>query len=112
MRRFGTDKPEFMTFYIGDSDEVYKMPLAASLPAVTIRAMQRVYQKGDDAAFEFQLALLEKHIGDAVNKLTAKDVGEIFQEWNKQSAGQGAEVGESSASYESSTDTDELLNTI
>lgn len=88
------------------------MPLAASLPAPTLLAMQKVYHKGDDAAFEFQLTLLEKYIGDAVKKLSAKDVGEIFAEWNRASAEQGAETGESSASSESSTDTDELLSTI
>ena len=32
MRKFGTDAPEFLEFTLGDSEKVYKMPLAASMP--------------------------------------------------------------------------------
>lgn len=94
MRKFGTDKPELMSFTIGDSDKVYTIPLAASMPATLLSEMQQISKEGDEAAFKFQLDMLRKYIGNAVDKLTALDVKDLFDAWVEESNKQGAEVGE------------------
>lgn len=95
MRRFGTDKPQFFCFNIGESDKVYKMPLAASLPAKEILAMQKAYKTSDEDAFEYQCSMIEHYVGDTYSELTANDIGEIFKAWNEESTRIGASVGES-----------------
>lgn len=95
MRRFGTDKPELMPFNIGESKKVYKMPLAASMPASTILRLQKSYQQGEAEAFEAQIEILRTYIGDIVDTLTAGDIRDIFDAWREESADQGAEPGES-----------------
>lgn len=94
MRKFGKDKPELMSFTLGNSKKVYTIPLAASMPATLILEMQKAYKGGDVAAFEFQLNLLKKYIGEAADELTAGDVRDIFDAWTEDSKEQGAEVGE------------------
>ena len=94
MRKFGTDAPEFMTFKLGDSDEVYKLPLAGSLPMETLIEMQEAVERGETAAMRFQLELLRRYIGDAASTLSAVDVRDIYNEWTRESASQGAEAGE------------------
>ena len=94
MRKFGTDKPEFMAFTLGDAKKVYKMPLAASMPADAILGLQEAYNAGSAEAFRYQIELLRKYIGDAAGKLTAGDIGDIFRAWEEESAGQGAEAEE------------------
>lgn len=107
MRRFGADKPELMSFKLFDSEEVYTMPLAASMPATKILEMQEAYKAGDAEALEFQIETLRIYIGDIVDKLSAGDIREIYIEWGIQSSDQGATPGESEASSGSSTNTDE-----
>lgn len=94
MRKFGNDAPEFMEFMLGDSEEVYKLPLAGSLPMETLIEMQEAVDKGETAAMRFQLELLRRYIGDAASTLNAVDVRDIYKEWTKESASQGAEAGE------------------
>ena len=48
MRKFGTDKPDLMEFQIGDSDKVYTMPLAASLPAKLLVEMGEIGDNDTD----------------------------------------------------------------
>ena len=96
MRKFGTDKPELMSFKLGDSEKVYTIPLAASMPAVILQEMQKVSSKGEGEVFDFQLDLIRKYIGDkAADTLTAGDVRDIMNAWAEESTQQGAEVGES-----------------
>lgn len=94
MRQFGKDKPELMSFKLGDSEKVYTIPLAASMPATQILCMQKAYKEGDAAALEFQIEMLRKYIGDIADDLTAGDVRDIINAWGVESSKQGAEPGE------------------
>lgn len=94
MRKFGKDKPELMSFMLGDSEKVYTIPLAGSMPATLILEMQESYKGGDAAAFKFQVELLRRYIGDAVEELTTSDVREIIVAWGEESSKQGATPGE------------------
>ena len=58
MRKFGKDKPELMSFMLGDSEKVYTLPLAASMPATLILQMQKSYKTDDATALEFQIEML------------------------------------------------------
>lgn len=107
MRKFGKDKPELMSFTFGSSKKVYNIPLAASVPAPIILEMNEEYKKGDMEAFAWQVKFLRKYVGDLVDEMTTGDIKDIFDAWMLESSGQGAEVGESSASSDSSTNTDE-----
>lgn len=93
MRRFGTDSPEFFLFQIGDSDEVYKIPLIASLTNRQIVALDDI--KGD---YKKQVDWLRDFIGDVVDDLAAVDTGAIMRAWRNASDGGDVTVGESSAS--------------
>ena len=94
MRKFGTDKPELMSFTLGDSDKVYKIPLAASMPGSLMLEMKEAYEEGDVAAFKFQIELLRRYIGDVVDKLTAGTIRDIIEAWGIESSEQGATPGE------------------
>ena len=94
VRKFGTDSPKFLAFTLGDSDEVYKLPLAASLPMDTLVEMREAADSSEAAAMRFQMELLHTYIGDAANGLTAGDVNDIFTAWNEDSAAAGATSGE------------------
>lgn len=107
MRKFGKDKPELMSFTFGDSEKVYSIPLAASVPAPTILEMNDEYKKGEMEAFAWQVKFLRTYVGELVDEMTTGDIKDIFDAWMAESSGQGAEVGESLASSESSTNTDE-----
>lgn len=95
MRKFGTDKQEFMAFTLGNAKKEYKLPLAASMPADELLELYAAYQEGEREAFESQMKLLHRYIGDAASKLTAGDVRDIFEAWTEDSGEQGAEPGES-----------------
>ena len=94
MRKFGTDKPEFLVFQLEGSEKIYKLPLSASMPAAQLLAMQEAYSKGTESAFKFQIEFLRKNIGKIADTLTAATVGEIFTAWSEESGKQGAEPGE------------------
>ena len=94
MRKFGTDRPELMEFQLGDSDKIYAIPLAASMPAKTLVEMSEL-GNDDEKIFKFQFDLIKRYVGEAADELTAGDVRDIMNAWYKESAGQGAEVGES-----------------
>lgn len=91
MRRFGTDKPEFFSFQLGDSDEVYKIPLAASMPNSVLLKMD----EAGDGSYKMQLDMLRQYIGDIVDDLTPGTTRDILLAWQEESAKQGAEPGES-----------------
>ena len=93
MRKFGKDKPELMAFQIGDSEKVYTIPLAASMPASVLIEMGKV-TNDETKLFEYQYGILRRYIGEAADELTAGDVRDIMNAWYEESAKQGAEVGE------------------
>lgn len=97
MRQFGKDKPEFMCFTLGNSKKVYKLPLGTSLKASEISAMYDAYKDGDKTAFDWQFGFIRKYIGDVADELTTKDVVDIIQAWQEETAHTGATVGESQA---------------
>lgn len=92
MRRFGTDAPEFFCFQIGSSDDVYKIPLSASMCSKDVVAFNDI-----DGNFYRQMEWLRRFIGDVVDELTAADANAIVTEWLKASSDQGATAGESTA---------------
>lgn len=94
MRKFGTDKPDLMKFQIGDSDKVYTIPLAASMPASVLIKMSELAEN-DAEAFKFQFELLKKYMGDAADELTATEVRDIIDAWYEESGKNGADPGES-----------------
>lgn len=94
MRNFGTDAPEFMAFTLGDSDEVYKLPLAASMPMTMLLEMQEAASKGDAEALKYQFDLLHRYLGERADTLTVGEVRDIYAAWNEESVKQGATVGE------------------
>ena len=95
MRKFGIDSPELMQFTLGDSDRVYAIPLAASMPLEMLIKMSDA--KDDTELFNAQINMLRKYMGDIVLSLTGKTVREITAAWYEESNKAGAEVGESSA---------------
>ena len=94
MRKFGKDKPELMAFKIGDSEKVYTIPLAASMPAGILIEMSEE-SENDTEAFKFQYNLLRRYMGEDADNLTASDIRNIIEAWYEESEKQGAEVGES-----------------
>ena len=95
MRKFGVDKPEMMSFTVGDSDTIYKIPLAASLPVSVLKEMQTAQEKGDIEVFNYEVELLRTYIGDAVDGFSVGVIREIFEAWSEDTSAQGAEPGES-----------------
>lgn len=87
MRKFTVDKPEFFTFQIEGSDEVFKIPLAASMP------MKKLLMMKD--GFEGQVELMRAYMGDIVDDLTAKTLSDIINAWSEANKDKGASVGES-----------------
>lgn len=89
MRTFSNDSPEFLVFQIEDSETVYKMPLAASMPVGILKHIKD--------GFDGQLLILHEYMGDDAEKITAGQMAEIFRAWGDANRGQGADAGESSA---------------
>ncbi|MBR2837773.1 MAG: hypothetical protein IKE55_03215 [Kiritimatiellae bacterium] len=94
MRSFGKDAPEFLAFTIGDSGDVHRFPLAASMSVEELCELQDAANVGGATALRFQVELLRRHIGEAADGLTAGDVAAIYEAWNEESARQGATAGE------------------
>ena len=90
MRQFTTDAPEFFSFQLEGSGEIYNIPLAASMPVKTLLSL--------DGSLQSQMAMLEKYMGEEAGDLPASTVSEILKAWSQASKGQGASVGESEAS--------------
>ena len=87
MRKFTVDKPEFFTFQIEGSDEVYNIPLASSMP------MKHLVLIKD--GFEGQVEMMRAYMGDIVDDLTAQTLSDIVNEWSTAQKDAGASVGES-----------------
>ena len=93
MRKFGTDAPEFLSFQLGESDKVYKIPLAASMTYAEIRSLQKAEASGD--SFGAQVDILRTYMGDIVDGLEVGVLSDILLAWQEESQKQGAEPGES-----------------
>ena len=89
MRKFTTDAPEFFVFQLEDSEEVYKIPVAASMPYKTLYLTRN--------GFAGQVEMLRAYMGDVVDELTAGVLTEILEGWSDEGRKQGASPGESSA---------------
>ena len=87
MRSFATDAPEFFCFHLEGDETIYKIPLAASMPASVVLKVQD--------GFEGQFSILKEYMGEGADKVITKQVGEIIFAWLEASKGQGASVGES-----------------
>ena len=96
MRSFANDAPEFLEFTFGDSDKVYKIPLASSMENKMIKDFNACGENYDK-----QVEWLRGIIGDVVDQMTSKTVLQVMQAWFDESSANGAGVGESSASSES-----------
>lgn len=90
MKVFNMESEEFLEFQLTDSEEVYRVPLAGSMPYKTA-----LLSKG---GFEGQVEMLRAYIGDVVDTLPVKVLADIINMWFEQSNNTGASVGESSAS--------------
>ena len=95
MRKFGKEAVEYFQFQLEGSDVVYKIPLAASLPAGELMDLQEANE--NDEGFRSQYEMLRKYMGDAVENLTVSTVGDILSAWAEESSNQGASPGESQA---------------
>lgn len=91
MRTFGTDSPQFFAFKIEGHDEIFKMPLASSLPLGKVLEL-------DDGTAEEQIRrninLFKEYIGDVIYELPAGVFVQIVEEWKRTTADSGAELGE------------------
>ena len=87
MRTFGNDSPQFFAFKLEGSDDVYEIPLAASLPMSVLIEI-------DDADAKVQLGFLRRYMGDKADELTVEQFRDIFAAWVEESAKQGATLGE------------------
>lgn len=89
MRNFSIDAPKFFCFSIGDSEKVYKVPLAASMPIPVLKLL-------DDGVMG-QYELLKKYLGDDLDEIPAEVFNQIMKAWEDASKEQGATPGESEA---------------
>ena len=92
MRTFGEVK-QYFEFRLEGDDKVYKIPLAASMPAVTILRMRDADKNGE--GFDAQLAMLKRYMGDVVDDLSVDVANAILEAWGEESNKQGASAGES-----------------
>lgn len=91
MRQFGKDAPEFFSFQIEGSDEVYKIPLAGSMTNREIMAFEDT-----DGDYRKQVEWLKTFLGDMVDDMTPAQTGDILRVWSQASREeQGATPGES-----------------
>lgn len=93
MRRFGREKIEYFEFQLEDSEQVYKVPLAASMPFTILNRMKEA--ANTEERFPVQVDMLRHYMGDVVDELTASTLSEILAAWGEESANAGASVGES-----------------
>ena len=90
MRSFGNDAPEFFAFKLEGDEDVYKIPLAASLNNHQMKVLE---EAGED--YFKQTEWLRLFIGDKVDELTLQTSVDIITAWAKASKEQGASPGES-----------------
>ena len=95
MRRFGQEKKEYFEFQIEGSDVIYKIPLAASMPARLILFMNEADKR--DEVFEAQMAMLREYMGEDADEITTNTALQILEAWSDESMKQGATAGESQA---------------
>lgn len=94
MRHFGRKIPQYMEFTLGDSETIYKMPLAASMSADMVEKYEPAFTAGD-RRFQAQVDMLRDFLGDIAGTLTSEEVAEILTAWAEESLSQGVSVGES-----------------
>lgn len=89
MRKYGTDAPRFLCFQVEGSDEVYKIPLAASMTNREIVDFEKTGGRYRD-----QVEWLRGYVGDIVDDMTREDTINLLNEWLNATEEQGASVGE------------------
>ena len=92
MRTFGETK-KYFEFKLEGNDKLYRIPLAASMPARLLIMMQEADKHGE--GFNGQMAMLKRYMGDDADELSAEVATNILQAWAKESENNGATVGES-----------------
>lgn len=92
MRKFG-EAAEYFEFQLEGTDEIYKIPTAASMPVKKLLEMQKAQNNGD--LFEYQLEMLAEYMGDVVYSLSAGTIGSILRAWAASTNEAGASLGES-----------------
>ena len=92
MRVFERESQDFFQFQLEGNDEIYQIPLPASMKNKQIVAFQNA---GDD--YMKQVEWLRLFIGDVVDDLTLSETSDILKAWVNASKDSGASVGESSA---------------
>ena len=91
MRVFANDSPEFFVFQIEGHEEVYKIPLLASLKIPEAKRWTETIEEG----FLAQVEWVRGYIGDIVDELSVEQVQAILNEWTEATKEQGATAGES-----------------
>ena len=87
MQVFKADSEKYLEFQLTDSDTVYKVPLAGSMPFKTAKLMTE--------GFEGQVEMLRSYIGNVVDTLPVKVLSDIINTWAEQSKENGTDPGES-----------------
>lgn len=99
MRQFGTDAPDFLSFTLGKSKKVYKLPLGTSLPFdyavrfAEIAAIDDAEEQGLES-IKLQKEILDRYIGEDAKDLTTAQVTEIFEAWAEEGNKSGVSQGE------------------
>lgn len=92
MRTFGEHKVEYFEFQLAGEEQIYKIPVAASMPFSVLNEMRLA---DDDERFPVQVEMLRKYMGDVVDTLSAQVLSDIILAWSEESKKAGASVGES-----------------
>lgn len=92
MRTFGEHKVEYFEFQLEGEEQIYKIPVAASMPFAVLNEMRIA---DNDERFPVQVEMLRKYMGDVVDTLSAQVLSDIILAWSEESKKAGASVGES-----------------
>lgn len=95
MRKFGSESIDYFEFQLEGSEEIFRIPKAASMPVGDVVAMREAQNKSGTDLFVYQVKMLAKYMGDAAYELNASTVSAILRAWASATEDQGASVGES-----------------
>lgn len=99
MRTFGKDSPRFMEFKMEGGDEVYRLPLAASMkPAYNLRLFEAGRAEGEGEreymAQRLMVDMFTDYLGsEFVESVTASQMLEIWLAWMEESRKANQEPG-------------------
>lgn len=93
MRTFGKRIIKYFEFQLEDDEQIYRIPLAASLPYGLLNEMSEA--AGTSDRFTAQVKMLREYMGDVVDTLPVGTLSGILQAWGEESTRTGATVGES-----------------